>query len=215
MMVKLRHIWLAMVIKIVQKISSKEVVIEGNNYFVSENVFNPKYFYTSELMLANMQIKDGSIVLDMGTGSGVLAIEAAKKASVVFAADISKEAIKIARKNAELNGINNIKFLQSDLFSSLPHIKFDVILFNPPYLDLKPKSIFDCAICDYEKRTIKRFLKEAKDYLKENGHIEIAYSSIADPYVVMEYAKSIGWKVEKIAEKKIFGEKLYVFRLIP
>ncbi|MCD6222132.1 MAG: methyltransferase [Thermoplasmata archaeon] len=198
-----------------QKISPKEVVIGDKNYIVSEKVFNPKRFYTSELMLANMQIKEGSIVLDMGTGSGVLAIEAAKKASVVFAADISKEAIKIARENAELNGINNIEFIQSDLFSSLPHIKFDIILFNPPYLDLKPKSIFDYAICDYKKRTIKRFLKEAKDYLKENGHIEIAYSSIADPYVVMEYAKNIGWKIEKIAEKKIPGEKLYVFKLIP
>ncbi|KAA0006187.1 MAG: methyltransferase [Thermoplasmata archaeon] len=214
-MVKLRHIWLAMLIKMMQKISPKEVVIGDKNYIVSEKVFNPKRFYTSELMLANMQIKEGSIVLDMGTGSGVLAIEAAKKASVVFAADISKEAIKIARENAELNGINNIEFIQSDLFSSLPHIKFDIILFNPPYLDLKPKSIFDYAICDYKKRTIKRFLKEAKDYLKEDGHIEIAYSSIADPYVVMEYAKNIGWKIEKIAEKKIPGEKLYVFKLIP
>jgi release factor glutamine methyltransferase len=204
-----------MLIKMMQKISPKEVVIGDKNYIVSEKVFNPKRFYTSELMLANMQIKEGSIVLDMGTGSGVLAIEAAKKASVVFAADISKEAIKIARENAELNGINNIEFIQSDLFSSLPHIKFDIILFNPPYLDLKPKSIFDYAICDYKKRTIKRFLKEAKDYLKENGHIEIAYSSIADPYVVMEYAKNIGWKIEKIAEKKIPGEKLYVFKLIP
>jgi len=152
-MVKLRHIWLAMIIKLVQKLSPKEVVVNGGNYILSENVFNPKCFYTSELMLANTKIKEGSIVLDMGTGSGILAIEAAKKASVVFAADISEEAIKIARKNAELNGVENIKFIQSDLFSSLPHIKFDVILFNPPYLDLKPKSIFDYAIYDYKKET--------------------------------------------------------------
>ena len=73
-------------------------------------------------------------VLDMGTGSGILAIEASRKADFVYGADINKKALNQAEKSAE--GIKNIKFVKSDLlsyFKKNPET-FDLIIFNPPYL---------------------------------------------------------------------------------
>ncbi|KAA0008598.1 MAG: methyltransferase [Thermoplasmata archaeon] len=111
-----RHLMLAMLIKFIQRFSSKETVVRGTRYILSKNVFHPKYFYTSEFMAENMEIKEGSIVLDMGTGSGIIAIEASRKASIVVAVDVNPEAIEIARKNAEINGRNNIIFIKATFF---------------------------------------------------------------------------------------------------
>ena len=75
-------------------------------------------------------------VLDMGTGSGILAIEAAKYADRVIAADINKDALEFAKEQARANGVINTKFVLSDLFSYFEQhpVKFDLIIFNPPYL---------------------------------------------------------------------------------
>ncbi|MFW6383394.1 MAG: HemK2/MTQ2 family protein methyltransferase [Nanoarchaeota archaeon] len=70
-------------------------------------------------------------VLDMGTGSGILAEEAKKYASSVTGADIGKEAVEYCK-----NRIRAVNFIQSDLFSNINE-KFDTILFNPPYLPSK------------------------------------------------------------------------------
>ena len=72
-------------------------------------------------------------VLDMGTGSGIQAITAAKKKSVksVVAADIQEEVIENNKNNIKNK---KIKFIVSDLFSNIKNKKFDTIIFNPPYL---------------------------------------------------------------------------------
>ena len=72
-------------------------------------------------------------VLEMGTGSGVVAIEACKYAKKVLAVDINPKAITLAKKNAKK--IVNITIKKSDLFSNIKkEEKFNLIVFNPPYL---------------------------------------------------------------------------------
>src|SRR5690606_31637802 len=76
-------------------------------------------------------------ILDIGTGSGCIAISLAKnlKNAIVYAIDISKEALKVAKKNAELNKIN-VQFIEADILKTegVSNIKFDVIVSNPPYV---------------------------------------------------------------------------------
>jgi len=82
-------------------------------------------------------------ILDIGTGSGCIAVSLVKniKDCKVSAADISPEALELARKNAELNRAQ-IEFIQSDLFSSLSGRRFDLIVTNPPYIPtLELKSL--------------------------------------------------------------------------
>jgi release factor glutamine methyltransferase len=102
---------------------------------IDERVYPPSE--DSYLLLDSMKVAKGSLVLDMGTGTGILAIAAALLgASKVVAVDINPFASKCALRNANLKGLQGqISTLIGDLFSPLQeNAAFDVILFNPPYL---------------------------------------------------------------------------------
>lgn len=147
-------------------------------------------------------------VLEIGIGSGIQ-LEALEKSGIkkdnILGVDINNNAVRLCNEK----GFYCVK---SDLFSNIkPEKKADIILFNPPYLPKDKKEPVDS-----EKETtggirggelINRFLEQAKNYLKPSGKIFLLTSSLT---------KGINWKswkVKKIAEKKLFFEKLFVWEL--
>lgn len=146
-------------------------------------------------------------VLDLGTGSGILAEEALKYTRDVLAADINEECVELFRNK-------NINFRESDLFSSIKG-KFDLIIFNPPYLpkdkleDEKTRRIISGGECGYE--IIERFLKETKDYLNEEGKILLLFSSLTNKDKIDNIIKENKLKFKLLESKKIFFEELYVY----
>src|SRR5574344_1085879 len=121
-------------------------------------------------------------VLDICTGSGCIAIIIAKKSNVkVFASDISKDALEIARKNAQQHNVQ-IEFINSDLVSNINE-KFDYIVSNPPYIstDFRNKLQFEVenfepanALFTKDEKGIefyKKIIEGASDYLNKNGKI--------------------------------------------
>lgn len=88
----------------------------------------------------SLRPQDSSLILDVGTGSGCVAIVLAKefKSSKIYAIDVTDEAIAVAKENAELNGVTNIEFLRQDFLQdfSLPE-KMDMIVSNPPYVTME------------------------------------------------------------------------------
>ena len=88
----------------------------------------PMSHHLGEAVLA--EVHEGERVLDMGTGSGVNAILAARKGAQVLAVDINPQAVEAARANAERNGVSHIVEVRgSDVFSEV-HGRFDVIVFD-------------------------------------------------------------------------------------
>ncbi|OGF49994.1 MAG: protein-(glutamine-N5) methyltransferase, release factor-specific [Candidatus Firestonebacteria bacterium RIFOXYA2_FULL_40_8] len=130
----------------------------------------------------------GYEILDLCTGSGAIAIGVARKYPFVkvTASDISKTALKTAKKNAELNKVSgNIKFLQSDLFRGLDkEKKFHLIISNPPYIPREEmKSLMD-DVRLFEPKTAldggkeglqyyKEIIKRAPYYLHPNGFLAL------------------------------------------
>ena len=108
-----------------------------SNFIVNKNVLIPR-FETEELVLNtinfineyfNKQVK----VLDIGTGSGAIAVSIKKEIdSIVYATDISKEALEVAKENAKRNNVN-INFVNTNIYDGINE-KFDVIISNPPYI---------------------------------------------------------------------------------
>ncbi|MCD6477549.1 MAG: methyltransferase [Candidatus Aenigmarchaeota archaeon] len=158
-------------------------------------------------------MKDLGDVLDMGTGSGIQALVASKNAKNVLGVDVNPEAVKLARKNAKINGIRNASFVVSDLFENVKE-KFDLIIFNPPYLpvDDKIKGAEQWS-CGKNLEIIKRFARDAKNHLKENGNILMVISSITGLKGVKKIFEEFEFKVEAVGKKKIPWETLYILEI--
>jgi len=155
-----------------------------------------------------------SLVLDIGTGSGIQALEASKYASKVYAVDINSAAIKNLKKTIRKNKIKNIIAVKSDLFSSLKKIKFDLIIFNPPYLpsDKKyPDKALDGGKRGFE--LIERFFEEASAFLKPTGLILLVFSSLTNKNKVDEVIIRHLFDFKLIGTKKLFFEQLFLYKI--
>jgi len=155
--------------------------------------------------------KDKS-VLDMGTGSGILAETAlAAGAKSILAADINPEAIQHVNKKG-------ISSRVSDLFSEIPE-DFDLIIFNPPYL---PKTKDELEDSESETITtggsqgheiIQRFLQEAKSHLNPGGKILLLFSSLTGKEKVDNLITKEDYNFNQIDSKKLFFEELFVYEI--
>jgi release factor glutamine methyltransferase len=150
-------------------------------------------------------IKKDMKVLDMGTGSGILAEKAKKLGAEVLAADVNPEAVELAKSKG-------IPAIVSDLFENIKE-KFDVIIFNPPYLpeeSLEPEdSKLSTTGGKKGNEILKRFLKQAKKHLNKNGKILIVFSSLTPN--VDRILKEYKYDYKKLSEQKIPFETLYVY----
>jgi len=150
-------------------------------------------------------------VLDMGTGSGIQAESAAKKATSVYAVDKDPSSIAFCKENVKER---KIKFVKSDLFSFFAgrKPKFDLIIFNPPYLPDHPK-VQDIALDGGKKgyELLNRFLDEANLYLKKDGIILIVFSSLTKKDKVIELIDNNCLEYSELDTQRLFFEELYVF----
>ncbi len=90
-----------------------------------------------EFVMKNTRTDLAYQMLDLGTGSGAIAVTLAgeRPAAHITATDICPYALSVARENARDHSAENIQFIQSDWFSELAHCQYDVIVSNPPYVE--------------------------------------------------------------------------------
>lgn len=170
------------------------------------NVYKPR---EDSFLLAELVKKyAGGNVLDMGTGIGIQAVTAAEKADSVLAVDINNKAIDYCRKNIKNR---KIQFSVSDLFSDVKG-KFDLVIFNPPYLP-DDKRVRDVALDGGHKgyEIIERFLKSVGDYLKEDGKILLLFSSFTNKKKINELIKHNNLRFKEVGKQKLDFEELYVY----
>ena len=161
---------------------------------VTKDVLSPR-METEELIYRVVEYvkstkKNNLKILDLCTGSGIIAITLKKELSQfsidVVASDISEEAIKVAKENAQSHDAI-IKFIQSDIFNNIAD-KFDIIVSNPPYIDRKDEVTMQDNVLKYDPHLAlfaeeegmyfyRKIIEQANDYLNENGVIffEIGY----------------------------------------
>lgn len=129
---------------------------------LDENVLIPRPETEILAKLAEELIQQNNYkkILDIGTGSGCIAIYLGKKFpdTEIIAIDANEKALAIAQKNAITNNVNNIKFYQSDILKQAPKQKYDLIVSNPPYISLE----------EYEKLEKELFF-EPKEALTDNS----------------------------------------------
>jgi release factor glutamine methyltransferase len=199
---------------------TKKVFFGKYIFDVWENVYEPAE--DSFLFARNLLVQDNSVVLDMGTGCGILGIIAAVQASEVVAVDINPYAVRCAKENARLNRVlNKMVFLQGNLFTPIREkLKFDVILFNAPYLpsvQVDAENWLEHAWSGglNGRQIIDRFICEASKHLKRNGCIFLMQSTLSNVDKTLEKFEEKSLRTEIVAKRSLpFFETLVLIRAI-
>jgi HemK-related putative methylase len=180
---------------------------------VIPGVANPKLLRTGAFFASRIDarlIGAGASVLDMGTGSGVCALFAARHARRVVAVDISAAAVRCARLNAVLNQLENrIDIRHGDLFTPLADERFDLVLFNPPFLLGVPKDDRDAAWRSSD--AARRFAAGLGDHLEPGGAALLLLSSFGDACVLFESELRVnGFQLEVFARRRYLNETITI-----
>jgi release factor glutamine methyltransferase len=152
---------------------------------------------------------EGKEVLDIGTGSGILALFCALHGAKVIATDVDKSALTSAHKAARSLGVD-LKVALSNLFSNVSE-RFDLVLFNPPYV---PSSTIEDKTIDGGKKGVQltvKFLDTVAEHLKIGGSALLLVSSRNDPGALMTEHPELDFSV--VAKRALFFEELQVLRL--
>jgi len=195
----------------------------GYDLKVNESVLIPRP-ETEELVLEVLKhVSKDSSVLDIGTGSGAIAVAIQKQCGAkVTAVDVSDQALTVAKENARINNAE-IEFIKSDVFENLKNRKFNIIVSNPPYISTTEyehleKSVKKyepkLALCDGEDglKFYKKIIKNAHKYLLEGGKVffEIGYNQAED---VKKLFEENGF-VNVILKKDLQGQDRIVYAIM-
>lgn len=167
----------------------------GSNFIVNENVLIPRQ--ETEILVDEIINKNKNSfslkILDIGTGSGIIAISLAKKIDIEIldALDVSEDAVKIAKENAKINGVSDkINFIIADVFNyDCNHNYYDIIVSNPPYISHTDYKNLEIDVKEFEPEIsltdfkdgltfYKTIIDKSSKWLKKNGYLffEIGYN---------------------------------------
>ena len=185
-------------------------------FIVTPSVFNPKVPRTGEFLASQIDsrlVQRDWEVLDMGTGSGVCAVFAAKHARHVVAVDINAAAVRCAGINALLNQLEHrIDVRHGDLFAPVAGERFDLVLFNPPFVQGSPRDDRDRAWRSND--VAERFAAGLAAHLKPGGSALVLLSTFGDGHVFLEEFRKQGFEISVLAERRFVNERLTIFRLV-
>jgi release factor glutamine methyltransferase len=177
-----------------------------------DEVYEPAEDTCLLLRAALEEVSADDVVLEMGAGRGLISKSMVPLARRVIATDINPGAVRLLRRE----GIDTIR---ADLFSGI-RSRFDLILFNPPYLPTGEEEVLEGWLNrafdggDTGRDTINRFLEALGDHLRaRGGRALLLVSSLSDPSEVAQKARRVGLEVEVAAAEKYFFEELLVLRL--
>ena len=140
-----------------------------------------------ELSLKQIADKPKAQLIDLGTGSGAIAITLAAERpdTTVIATDLSHKALNIARQNASVHQVKNIQFMQSNWFDEITQTNFDLVISNPPYIVDKDPHLSqgdvrfepDSALIakDQGLEDIKNISHAARNHLKPGGALLVEH----------------------------------------
>jgi release factor glutamine methyltransferase len=204
---------------ILARSSTRRARAAGFRFVVRPTVFHPRFFLTSEYFAAFIDRLDleGKIVAEVGTGSGILSLAAARAgAERVVAIDINPNAALSAAENACLNGLaGKVLPVCSNLLSAIaPRPLFDVILSSPPSFAGEPRDLADRAWhAGPGYRDIAALFAQARERLKPGGRVYLLLSSDSDLGRLGCLIADAGFHAQLIDERSILIESFVLYEL--
>jgi release factor glutamine methyltransferase len=193
----------------------------GFRLTVRPTVFHPRYFISSERFAEFIGTLDlsGKHVVDIGTGSGILALAAARAgAENVLATDINPNAALSANENAQANGLGGrVTGLCTNLLAAVaPRPLFDVILSSPPKHAGEPRNLADRGWhAGPQYRDVAALFEQARQRLKPGGRLYVMVSSDTDLDLFSSLIEKAGFRARQVAEYSLVIESLIIYELLP
>jgi release factor glutamine methyltransferase len=196
------------------------VNLAGLRLLVKRGVFNPSMHFTSGVLARYIRtagvVPRGGSVLDLGTGTGVLALSARLAgAGRVVACDINPAAVECARVNVQSLGLADlVSVRQGDMFAPVQGERFDLVLCNPPYFRGEPRSMAERAyLAGPGLEWLRRFANSLGEHLEPRGSAIISIGDAADLSAITALLSECGWTCTVVARRDILVETIYLFRL--
>jgi release factor glutamine methyltransferase len=176
---------------------------------VGRETFRPSTI--SSLLADALEFKPGAVVVDVGTGSGILSIIAAKLgASKVYGVDAAAETVEIATANAERHGVSDrVEFAQGDMFEPLdPDLEVDVVIGDVSGIPDEIATVsgwFPSGLSGGPTgaELPMRMIEESKRLLKKGGSLFLPTGSLQDESSILERARSVFGSMKQLAERNI------------
>jgi release factor glutamine methyltransferase len=194
---------------------TRTYVYKNITLVIPREVFHPGFFFSTRLLLryVSFQHLNQKTLLELGAGSGLISIYAARKGSRVTASDINPVAIAFLEKNSQCNGVH-FRILHSDLFDQIPLQAYDVMVINPPYYKKKPVSYADYAwFCGENGEYFERLFRGLKDYMHENSVVLMVLCEGCDLEMVHGFAQENGFRLDCLYQKQNILEKNFIFKI--
>ncbi len=194
---------------------SRWYTYKGLHINVQPSVFHPGMLFSTKILLQYILQLDlkGKKVLELGAGSGMLALAAARAGATVSASDINPAAIESIKASCQKNQLE-IDVILSDLFESIPQQAFDYLFINPPYYPKDPTDEREYAFfCGSEFEYFQRLFASLADYLSPTGAALMILSDDCDVERIKAMALKAGWKMPLQHQTKKWGEVNYIFQI--
>ena len=182
---------------------------------IPPQVFHPGFFFSTGLLLRYILTLplQGKRFLELGAGSGLISIQAAKKEAIVTATDINPIAIECLRRNCEQNNVKT-EIILSDLFADIPEQSFDIIAINPPYYKKQPQTMAEHAwYCGEKGQYFEQLFATLGKYMHKDSIVLMVLSEDCDIPMISELASCYNFSMQKKLTKSSAWEHLYIYQI--
>jgi len=188
---------------------------EGLKIRIHPSVFHPGLLFSTKILYhfaQTLPLKEKR-VLELGAGSGMIALGTARQQAIVTATDINPAAIQSIEESCQANGLS-IRVLHSDLFDDVPSTSFDYIFINPPYYPKDPGNNQEQAFfCGQEFEYFKRLFQQLPDYIHASSKVYMILTDDCDLARIQQLAKEGNFSMEVVQETRKWGELNLIYLL--
>lgn len=188
---------------------------KGIHLEIPPQVFHPGFFFSTKLLLRYISSEhlNHKVFLELGAGSGLLSIYAAKRGAFVTATDINPVSIECISLNAEQNAVE-IRAILSDVFDNVSLQHFDYILINPPYYKKTPSSFREYAwYCGENGEYFQKLFKGLAGFIDESSNVLMVLCDGCDLQMIKYLAAKNSFSMKCVLTYTTIMERNYIFKI--
>ena len=182
---------------------------------VPPEVFHPGFFFSTQLLLRYLSrfSLQCQRFLELGAGSGLISIHAARNGARVTATDINPVAIEYLKKNARQNQVK-LTILHSDLFMHIAEQQFDIIAINPPYYKKTPQVARDYAwFCAENAEYFEALFRDLDNFIHPESQVYMVLFDGCDMNMIHSHALQHAFEMHCVHTRRNLLEKNFIYKI--